>query len=76
MEDTKGLDIRFFSKEIDVIELPSAYNNATEVRDKMEYFGLGEVIDEVILDVIIMVWTRKISHRERRRECILPSLLV
>jgi RNA-splicing ligase RtcB len=47
-EETRGLDIRFFSKEIDITELPSAYKNATAVRAQMDEFGLGKVIDEVM----------------------------
>ncbi|WP_206539835.1 RtcB family protein [Kordia zhangzhouensis] len=46
--ETKGLDVRFFSNEIDITELPSAYKNAATVRAQMEHFGLGEVIDEVM----------------------------
>ncbi len=42
------LDIRFFSKEIDITELPSAYKNADSVRRQMNEFGLGTVIDEVL----------------------------
>jgi len=47
-EETKGLDARFFSGEIDISELPSAYKSAKMVRDQMEEFGLGKVIDEVV----------------------------
>jgi tRNA-splicing ligase RtcB len=47
-EETKGLDVRFFSKEIDISELPSAYKSAKMVRNQMEEFGLGNVIDEVM----------------------------
>ena len=47
-EETQGLDIRFFSKEIDISELPSAYKSADMVRNQMEEFGLGKVIDEVM----------------------------
>ncbi|WP_299674348.1 RtcB family protein [uncultured Dokdonia sp.] len=47
-EETAGLDVRFFSKEIDVSELPSAYKNAKAVRAQMDEFGLGTVIDEVM----------------------------
>jgi tRNA-splicing ligase RtcB len=47
-EETVGLDVRFFSNEIDITELPSAYKNAASVRNQMEEFGLGEVIDEVL----------------------------
>ena len=47
-EETKGLDVRFYSKEIDITELPSAYKNAANVRAQMEEFNLGKVIDEVM----------------------------
>ncbi len=47
-EETKGLDVRFYSKEIDVTELPSAYKNAASVRAQMDEFGLGTVVDEVL----------------------------
>ena len=47
-KETKGLDVRFYSNEIDISELPSAYKNANTVRDQMEEFGLGTVIDEVM----------------------------
>jgi tRNA-splicing ligase RtcB len=47
-EETKGLDVRFFSNEIDITELPSAYKSAASVRNQMEEYGLGTVIDEVI----------------------------
>lgn len=46
-EETAGLDVRFFSNEIDISELPSAYKNADSVRNQMKEFGLGNVIDEV-----------------------------
>jgi len=47
-EETKGIDTRFFSKEIDITELPSTYKNAKTVRAQMDEFGLGTVIDEVM----------------------------
>lgn len=47
-EETKGLDIRFFSNNIDISELPSAYKNAESVKKQMIKFGLGEVVDEII----------------------------
>jgi RNA-splicing ligase RtcB len=46
--ETKGLDIRFFSGEIDISELPSAYKNAKTVRKQIREFGLGEIVDEII----------------------------
>ncbi|WP_373426902.1 RtcB family protein [Chryseobacterium lathyri] len=47
-EETKGLDIRFFSNEIDISELPSAYKSARNVRAQIEEYGLCEVLDEVM----------------------------
>lgn len=47
-EETQGLDIRFFTNEIDISELPSAYKNAKNVRAQIEEYGLCEVLDEVI----------------------------
>lgn len=47
-EETGGLDIRFFSKHIDISELPSAYKNANTVKQQMKEFGLGEVLDEIM----------------------------
>ncbi len=47
-EETAGLDVRFFSGNIDVSELPSAYKNAAQVQEQMETFGLGEVVDLIM----------------------------
>ena len=46
-EETKGLDIRFYSGKIDISELPSAYKNAKKVQQQMTEFGLGEIVDEI-----------------------------
>jgi RNA-splicing ligase RtcB len=46
--ETKGLDVRFYSGKIDVSELPSAYKNAQQVQDQMEEFKLGEVVDRIL----------------------------
>jgi tRNA-splicing ligase RtcB (3'-phosphate/5'-hydroxy nucleic acid ligase) len=68
--ETKGLDIRFFSKEIDITELPSAYKNAETVRNQMEEFGLGEVIDEVLPYGCIMAgnWQKNAPWKNKRRQ--------
>lgn len=66
-EETKGLDVRFFSKNIDISELPSAYKNADMVKRQMKEFGLGEVIDEILPYGCIMagdgqlnaIWNKK-----------------
>jgi tRNA-splicing ligase RtcB len=46
-EETKGLDVRFFSGRIDVSELPSAYKDATKVKEQIDTFKLGTVVDEI-----------------------------
>lgn len=67
--ETEGLDVRFYSNEIDVSELPSAYKNATAVREQMEQFELGTVIDEVMPYGCIMAgdWERNAPWRKKRR---------
>ena len=68
-EETKGLDVRFFSKEIDITELPSAYKDAKSVRDQMDEFGLGTVVDEVMPYGCIMAgdWQKNAPWRKRKR---------
>ncbi|MCC5921949.1 MAG: RtcB family protein [Cyclobacteriaceae bacterium] len=46
--ETKGLDIRFYSGNIDISELPSAYKDAASVKAQIDQFNLGEVVDEII----------------------------
>jgi len=67
-EETRGLDIRFFSKEIDITELPSAYKNAKNVRNQMDEFGLGKIIDEVLPYGCIMAgdWKKNAPWKKRR----------
>jgi len=73
-EETKGLDIRFFSNNIDISELPSAYKNAKNVQDQMKEFGLGEVVDRVMPYGCIMAgdWDKdapwKVKARLRRAQ--------
>lgn len=75
-EETRGLDVRFFSKEIDITELPSAYKNAKTVRAQMNEFGLGTVIDEVMPYGCIMAgdwqknapWKKRRENRKRSRK--------
>lgn len=69
-EETAGLDVRFFSKEIDITELPSAYKNAEAVRDQMEEFGLGTVVDEVLPYGCIMAgdWQKNAPWKIRKRQ--------
>jgi len=66
--ETQGLDVRFFSDEIDISELPTAYKNARTVRNQMEEFGLGIVIDEVLPYGCIMAgdWQKNAPWRKRK----------
>ncbi|MEO8532084.1 MAG: RtcB family protein, partial [Deltaproteobacteria bacterium] len=45
--ETAGLDARFWSGNIDVSELPSAYKPAATVRAQMKRFDLARVVDEI-----------------------------
>ena len=47
-EETKGVDARFFSRKIDISELPSAYKNADEVKRQIQEFDLATIVDEII----------------------------
>lgn len=69
-EETRELDVRFFSKEIDITELPSAYKNAQTVRNQMEEYGLGNVIDEVLPYGCIMAgdWQKNAPWRVKREK--------
>jgi len=68
-EETKDLDIRFFSKEIDISELPSAYKPAYTVRAQMEEYNLGTVLDEVIPYGCIMAgdWQKNAPWRKKKK---------
>ncbi|SFU37595.1 RNA-splicing ligase RtcB, repairs tRNA damage [Pustulibacterium marinum] len=68
--ETEGLDVRFYSKEIDISELPSAYKPAATVRAQMEHYGLGTVIDEVLPYGCIMAGdvAKNAPWRKRRRK--------
>lgn len=67
-EETKGLDIRFFSGNIDISELPSAYKDADRVQQQMREFGLGEVVDKIIPYGCIMAgdWERNINWKRKK----------
>ena len=69
-EETAGLDIRFFSNEIDITELPSAYKNAQAVRNQMDEFGLGNVVDEVMPYGSIMAgdWKKNAPWKKRKNK--------
>lgn len=68
-EETNGLDIRFFSGNIDISELPSAYKNSDSVKLQMKEFGLGEVLDEIIPYGCIMAgdWEKDAPWRKKKK---------
>ncbi|MGB0508286.1 MAG: RtcB family protein, partial [Pikeienuella sp.] len=74
--ETAGVDARFFSGNIDISELPSAYKPAGTVRDQMARFGLAEVVDEIEPFGCIMAgdwerdapWVKRAAARRAARE--------
>lgn len=68
-EETAGLDVRFFSKNIDVSELPSAYKDAKSVKNQMHEFGLGELVDEIKPYGCIMAgdWEADAPWRQKKK---------
>lgn len=71
-EETAGLDVRFFSRNIDISELPSAYKNAKSVQAQMKEFNLGEVVDEILPYGCIMAgdWKVNAPWRKKRKSKI------
>lgn len=79
MEETKGIDARFFCNTIDISELPSAYKNAEEVKKQINQFNLASTVDEIMPYGCIMAgdhernapWRKskenKRLHDERRK---------
>ena len=66
--ETAGLDVRFYSGNIDISELPGAYKNAASVVRDMQDFGLAEVVDRVLPYGSIMSgdWQRNVSWKQMR----------
>lgn len=69
-EETAGLDVRFFSGEIDITELPSAYKNAANVQAQMKEFGLGEVVDRIMPYGCIMAgdWKKNAPWKKKKKK--------
>lgn len=69
LRETQGIDARFFSGEIDITELPSAYKNAESVRTQMEAMGLARVVDEIQPFGCIMAgdWEKNAPWRKNKR---------
>ena len=69
-EETKGLDVRFYTGSIDISELPSAYKDAETVQRQMREFGLGTVVDRIMPYGCIMAGNTRKNRRwgkKRRR---------
>lgn len=66
-DETRGLDVRFFSGNTDISELPSAYKPAATVRAQMAAFELAEVVDEIRPYGSIMAgdWERDAPWRKK-----------
>lgn len=69
-EETKGIDLRFFSNVADVSELPSAYKNADSVRTQIARYGLADPVDEVLPYGCIMAgdWESTAPWRLKKKE--------
>ncbi len=68
LEETAGIDARFYSGHVDISEMPSAYKNAQNVQDQMNEFGLGEVVDKILPYGCIMAGDWQIDAPWRRRK--------
>jgi len=47
-EETRDIDMRFWSGEADVTELPSAYKNASMIREGIKKYELAQIVDQVL----------------------------
>lgn len=65
--ETKDLDIRFFSNNIDISELPSAYKNAETVKNQIIEFNLGEIVDEIFPYGCIMAGDIKFDRNWKKK---------
>lgn len=68
--ETQGLDVRFYSGQIDISELPGAYKDASAVRNQIDEFCLGTVLDEVIPYGCLMAgdWKKDAPWRKKQRK--------
>lgn len=66
--ETAGIDARFWSGNIDVTEMPSAYKSGPDVRRQMESMGLARVVDEIMPYGAIMAgdWERDMPWRKKK----------
>jgi len=69
-EETNGIDARFFSGNIDISELPSAYKDADTVVAQIEEFGLCNVVDRIMPYGCIMAgdWQKNAPWKRKKRK--------
>lgn len=70
--ETRSLDIRFYTGDPDVSELPSAYKNAAQVKAQIEKFGLAKIADRVLPRGSIMAGEMK-WHKGKKPKAEAPA---
>ncbi len=70
LEETNGIDARFYMGIPDASELPSAYKNATAVKSQISEYGLADIVDEVLPYGCIMAgdWEKEAPWRKRNKK--------
>ena len=68
-EETSNIDARFYSGNIDISELPSAYKNADSVQKQIEEFNLGNIEDRILPYGSIMSgdWEKDAPWKKKRK---------
>jgi tRNA-splicing ligase RtcB len=68
LEETNGIDARFYMGIPDASELPSAYKNAKAVKAQIFEYGLAEIVDEVMPYGCIMAgdWEKEAPWRKKK----------
>lgn len=66
--ETKHIDARFYSGNIDISELPSAYKDADTIRREIEHFQLADIVDEVLPYGCVMAgdWEKDAHWRKKK----------
>lgn len=67
-EQAKDIDVRFYTGNPDLSELPGAYKNAQSVKKQIEHFGLAEIVDEIQPLGSIMAGHSNIDWKNRKKK--------
>lgn len=67
LNETAGLDVRFYCGAPDLSELPGAYKSAASVRAQIDKFRLADVVDEVLPYGCIMAGDAQSAWRQRNQ---------